>query len=70
MDIVPTPDLLLEFGDRVGVLVPPERKEEIRRHFGDSVKAAAEFSYVSLGIGMVLGVLLALFQFLFRASGP
>src|SRR4029078_2077585 len=34
--------------------------EEIRRHFGDTVKATAEFSYVSLGIGMVLGVLLGL----------
>ena len=60
MDIVPTPDLTLEFGDRVGVLMPPDRKEEIRRHFGDTVKATAEFSYVSLGIGMVLGVLLGL----------
>ena len=60
MDIVPTPDLTLEFGDRVGVLMPPERKEEIRQHFGDTVKATAEFSYVSLGLGMVLGVLLGL----------
>ncbi len=59
-DIVPTPDLALEFGDRVGVLMPPERREEIRRHFGDTVKATAEFSYVSLGIGMVLGILLGL----------
>ena len=39
-DIVPSPDLTLEFGDRIGVLVPPGRKEEIRRHFGDTVKAA------------------------------
>ena len=60
VDIVPTPDLTLEFGDRVGVLMPPERKEEVRRYFGDTVKAAAEFSYVSLGLGMVLGVLLGL----------
>ena len=60
MDIVPTPDLTLEFGDRVGVLMPPDRKEEMRRHFGDTVKATAEFSYVSLGLGMVLGVLLGL----------
>jgi putative transport protein len=60
MDLVPSPDLMLEFGDRVGVLTPPEHKEEIRRHFGDSIKATAEFSYVSLGIGMVLGVLLGL----------
>jgi putative transport protein len=59
-DIVPTPDLMLEFGDRVGVLMPPDRKEDIRRHFGDTLKAAAEFSYVSLGLGMVLGVLLGL----------
>jgi putative transport protein len=59
-DLVPSPDLMLEFGDRVGVLMPPDRKEEIRRHFGDTVKAAAEFSYVSLGLGMVMGVLLGL----------
>jgi putative transport protein len=59
-DLVPSPGLMLEFGDRVGVLTPPDRKEEIRRHFGDTVKAAAEFSYVSLGLGMVLGVLLGL----------
>ncbi len=59
-DLVPTPDLTLEFGDRVGVLMPPDRKEEVRGYFGDTVKAAAEFSYVSLGIGMVLGVLLGL----------
>jgi putative transport protein len=59
-DIVPAPDLTLEFGDRVGVLMPPDRKAAVRQFFGDSVKAAAEFSYVSLGLGMVLGVLLGL----------
>jgi putative transport protein len=60
IDIVPSPDLTLEFGDRVGVLMPPDKKNVIRQFFGDSVKAAAEFSYVSLGIGMVLGVLIGL----------
>jgi len=59
-DIVPAPDLTLEFGDRVGVLMPPDHKNAVRQFFGDSVKAAAEFSYVSLGIGMVLGVLIGL----------
>jgi putative transport protein len=59
-DLVPSADLMLEFGDRVGVLTAPERKEEVRKLFGDTVKAAAEFSYVSLGVGMVLGVLLGL----------
>ncbi|MGB7013983.1 MAG: TrkA C-terminal domain-containing protein, partial [Pseudolabrys sp.] len=38
-DLVPAPDLMLEFGDRVGVLMPPDRREEIRKHFGDTVKA-------------------------------
>src|SRR5215813_9226248 len=60
MDIVPSPDLTLEFGDRVGVLTAADHKEDIRRYFGDTVKATAEFSYVSLGLGMVLGVLLGL----------
>ena len=60
MDIVPAPDLTLEFGDRVGVLMPPDRRDEIRKHFGDTVKATAEFSYVALGLGMVMGVLLGL----------
>ena len=59
-DLVPSPDLMLEFGDRVGVLTPADRKEDIRKHFGDTVKATAEFSYVSLGVGMVMGVLLGL----------
>jgi putative transport protein len=60
MDIVPSPNLTLEYGDRVGVLTTPDHKEDIRRHFGDTVKATAEFSYVSLGLGMVLGILLGL----------
>jgi len=60
MDIVPSPELTLEFGDRVGVLMPPDRREEIRKYFGDTVKATTEFSYVALGLGMVMGVLLGL----------
>jgi putative transport protein len=60
MDLIPAPDLMLEYGDRVGVLMPPDRKDEVRRYFGDTVKSAAEFSYVSLGLGMVMGVLLGL----------
>ena len=60
VDLVPSPDLMLEIGDRVGVLVPNEDVAKARLHFGDTVKSAAEFSYVSVGFGMVLGVLLGL----------
>jgi len=57
-DIVPSPDLMLEIGDRIGVIVPNERITQARAWFGDTVRSTAEFSYVSLGFGMVLGVLL------------
>jgi putative transport protein len=60
MDIVPRPDFMLEYGDRIGLIVPRERQEEVRRYFGDTVKSTAEFSYVALGVGMVLGVLVGL----------
>ena len=60
VDIVPAPDLMLEIGDRIGVLVPPEHIAATRSFFGDTVKATADFSYVSVGFGMVLGVLLGL----------
>ena len=32
----------------------------LRTHFGDSLKSTAEFSYVSVGLGMSLGVLVGL----------
>jgi len=32
----------------------------VRAYFGDSVRGTAEFSYVSVGVGMVLGVIVGL----------
>jgi putative transport protein len=61
--LVPAADLVLEYGDRVGVIVPRESMRGIRAFFGDSQKSAAEFSYVSVGLGMSLGVLLGLIKF-------
>jgi putative transport protein len=60
VDLVPSPDLMLEMGDRVGVIVANGDAAKARAHFGDTVKSAGDFSYVSLGFGMVLGVLLGL----------
>jgi uncharacterized transporter YbjL len=51
-DILPRPDLVLEFGDRVGVLAHRADFAMMRKYFGDSIKATAEFSYISIGIGM------------------
>ena len=58
--LVPEPALVLEFGDRVGVVAPGESLASLRKYFGDSLKSTAEFSHVSVGLGMTLGVLLGL----------
>lgn len=57
-DLLPRPELLLEFGDRVGIMLSREHRDAARKYFGDSIKGTTEFSYVSLGVGMALGVLL------------
>lgn len=58
--VIPNPHVTLEFGDRVMVMAAPERHGDLRRIFGDSITATAEFSYIALGAGIVLGVLLGL----------
>jgi putative transport protein len=57
-DLLPRPDLVLEFGDRVGVMVHRSHRDTVRKYFGDSIKGTTEFSYMALGVGMALGVLL------------
>jgi len=61
-DILPRPDLVLEFGDRVGVLAHRDDFAAMRKYFGDSIKGTAEFSYISIGIGMALGFLIGAIQ--------
>jgi putative transport protein len=61
-ELIPRPELVLEYGDRIGLLADPERFAEARAFFGNSIKGTAEFSYISLGIGMVLGVMLGLIR--------
>ncbi|MEJ5990881.1 TrkA C-terminal domain-containing protein [Ramlibacter sp. PS3R-8] len=56
-NILPRPDLVLEFGDRVGLLAHRGDFPVLRQFFGDSIKGTAEFSYVSIGLGMALGLL-------------
>ena len=57
-DLLPRPDLVLEFGDRVGLLANRADFPALRKFFGDSIKGTAEFSYISIGLGMALGFLL------------
>jgi putative transport protein len=57
-DLMARPELILEFGDRIGLLANREVFPAMRRFFGDSIKGTAEFSYISIGVGMALGFLL------------
>ena len=62
-ELLPTPDLVIEFGDRVGLLAHRDDFPALRTFFGDSIKGTTEFSYVSIGLGMALGFLLGGMKF-------
>ena len=62
MELLATPDLVVESGDRLVVLAPSDKIGAVRAHFGDSIRANAEFSYVSVGFGMAIGLALGAVQ--------
>jgi putative transport protein len=68
-DIQPRPDLVLESGDRVGLLAHRGDFAAMRKFFGDSIKTTAEFSYIGIGIGMALGFLVGAIQIPLPAIG-
>lgn len=59
LDILPTPDMRLELGDRIRVVAPPRRMADLSRFFGDSARDLAQLDYVALALGLVMGLLLA-----------
>ncbi|HKY03066.1 MAG TPA: TrkA C-terminal domain-containing protein, partial [Burkholderiales bacterium] len=61
-DILPSSDLVLEAGDRVGLLAGRADFTALRKYFGDSIKSTADFSYIGIGIGMALGFLIGAIQ--------
>jgi putative transport protein len=60
IDLLPKPDLQIEYGDQLGVLVESAKRAQVSRFFGDSIKAETEFSFVSLALGLVAGGLIGL----------
>ncbi|HVK09105.1 MAG TPA: TrkA C-terminal domain-containing protein [Gemmataceae bacterium] len=68
-ELLPTPDLVIEFGDRVGLLAHRGDFPALRTFFGDSIKGTTEFSYVSIGLGMALGFLLGGIKFPIPGGG-
>jgi putative transport protein len=60
VEMIATSDLMIEYGDALVAAIPAGRKADVQRHFGDSVKGNAELSFVSIGVGMALGLLLGM----------
>jgi len=61
-DFVPTPETVLERGDRLRVVARRDQMPEISRYLGDSSRAFSETDFLSLSVGIVLGVLLGLIK--------
>ncbi|MDK4680375.1 aspartate:alanine exchanger family transporter [Kingella negevensis] len=55
-DMVVSQNLRLEIGDQIGVLVFSEQTGELQRFFGDSVRSGGDVAYLSMGVGVALGL--------------
>ncbi len=58
VDFVPSPSTVLELGDRIRVVTRKDNFDRITQFFGDSVKSISETDFLSLSLGIVLGVFL------------
>lgn len=61
-EFVPTRDTELELGDRVRVVAPRLRMDEVSQFFGDSYRALAEVDVITFGLGIALGLALGLVE--------
>src|SRR5205085_1330852 len=60
VDLVATPDTIVELGDRVRVLAPRERLREVSAYFGDSLRRIGEIDVLTLSLGLAGGLALGL----------
>jgi putative transport protein len=60
VQLLASSDLVIEFGDRLVMAVPVGRQADVRRFFGDSIRGNAELSFVSIGVGIALGLLVGM----------
>ena len=60
VDLLPDDDTVLELGDRVRVVGPRARMDEVSRFLGDSYKALAEVDVVTFSLGIALGLALGM----------
>lgn len=57
-EIVPTMDTVLQSGDRIRVVASREEMDNVSKFFGDSFQSLSEIDYISISIGIALGLIL------------
>lgn len=60
VDLPHRSDLTLEAGDRVRIVAPKEQMKAVSKYLGDSYQRLSEVDYISISIGIVLGLLLGM----------
>ncbi len=61
IDFIPTPNTILEMGDRIRVVSRRENLDQLKDFFGDSIKSIAETDFLSVSLGIVIGVFVGMF---------
>ena len=56
IDMMATPHTVLQLGDRIRIVAPSARIDELTRFFGDSARGMTHINPVALGLGLALGV--------------
>lgn len=69
VDLLATDDLVLQVGDRVRVVAPRSRMQDVTEFLGDSERGASAYSITSLALGLALGVLLGELEFPLPGGG-
>ena len=60
VELLPDRDTVIELGDRVRVVAPRERMNEVSKFLGDSYSAVSEVDVVTFSLGIAAGLLLGL----------
>lgn len=60
VDLPRRPDLTLEAGDRVRIVAPKEQMKAVSKYLGDSYQRLSEVDYISISIGIVMGLLVGM----------
>lgn len=59
-DVVPDADDILQYSDRVRVIAPPNRMDEVKKFLGDSEKSLADVDLLPFFLGLLGGLLIGL----------